>query len=725
VNHYVSIARYLLIGHFHHSIDQRIVQGDRADSLSCVKEILTCIDLTYAEFVAQQVKEKEKEKEKEKDKEKDKDTDKEKIRKQVSKDKHRHTEGERRKEQNSETPAGPTNGATNSATKKTTMGLLSSKPTDSVIEILDDTPPSTPTRRENNEKEPISRRTSQEQKAVCSDKISSNNNNNNDDDDNNNIERVRRSSNGLPLPPPANEKLPPLPVGAFAVSQSETPAQPTRTATPPPKPKPILPPKSPPRRLRLPLNERTISTKVINLLTDKPTYPNKNQPNFSASLRPRLACTVNINVGFDKPPHTTTTLDGPHVDDFHRRLERWEPYWKLVHDCTMKIVRSPSGVQYEVGCKTTRVNRCTGSSTNEAPISATQLKFAIPSEVLHDGPPLDWGKFRAYPGKLSYKHGERRLLLRTIPLNVPQKYKKKKSDTHLWPKGCFVQLNSTPLLIAQRKQQSHDHLLWKGMCHALDLTQFVARPTLLNELCICTRDEGEYAIQVAILEYIAPDALHDLCMDITTSPPKSNDTDANYNKVKIQKMTKDEGLAVAMDYLKKDAVVLDDDDDDGHLKDAGKATSTTTTTPADITLTFSLCCSMSMTAMSTPVRGKNCRHMQCFDLRNYLHTNATVSGGRWRCAVCEDFVPVQDLIVDGMMVGMLEEIGKDQISGSRDKIQMSKDGSWKFMEENRLRYSKKRPAAGGGDGAEEEDNRNRKKPANGLNRQASEIIELV
>jgi len=350
----------------------------------------------------------------------------------------------------------------------------------------------------------------------------------------------------------------------------------------------------------------------------------------------------------------------------------------------------------------------------EPPIGATQIKFNIPLSVLHGADALDWGNMRPYPpGKLSYRHGERRLLLRTLPLHIPQKYKKRKSDTHLWPKGCYVQLNANPVVIAQRKQQSHDHLLWKGMCHALDLTQYVAHPTMTNELCVCTRDEVEYAIQVAILEYISPDALHDLCLAPSTS------SSSPYNELSIQKLTKEEGMAVAMEYLKKDAVVLDDDDDDNN----GKDSSTTSTTPADITLTFSLLCSMSMTAMSTPVRGKKCRHMQCFDLRNYLHTNATVSGGRWRCGVCEDFVPVDDLVVDGMMVNMLEEIGKDKISGSRDKIQMSKNGSWKFMEENRLRYGgKKRSTA---DGEEEENSQKKTKPTNGVARQESEIIELI
>lgn len=382
-----------------------------------------------------------------------------------------------------------------------------------------------------------------------------------------------------------------------------------------------------------------------------------------------------------------------------------------MHDCGLKkITRPNSVVQYEVGCKTTRVNRCVGVVGNEKPTAATQLKFAIPLEVLHSAPVLDWGCFRAHPGKLSYKHGERRLLLRALPLKMPQKYMKKKSDTHLWPKGCFVQLNSTPIMLAQRKQQSHDRKLWKGMCHTLDLTQFVPQPTLLNDLCICTKDEIEYAIQVAMLEYISPDALYDLCMNTSAVQPDT------HNENSIQKLTKEEGFAVARGYLKKDAVVLDDDDD------GGKPPSTTTNTPADITLTFSLLCSMSMTAMTTPVRGKNCRHMQCFDLRNYLRTNSTVSGGRWRCAVCEDFVPVQDLVVDGMMVSMLEDLGRDRISGSRDKIQMSKDGAWKFMEENRLKYSKKRPM---GDKDEEEDNRIRKKLNNGATRQASEVIELM
>lgn len=692
LNHYVSITRYLLIGHFHHSIDQQLVQQDRADSLSCVKEILNCIDLTYAEFVSQQLKEKERARN-----HIDGQLELVKLRKQGKREKDRQIEEAKKKEQE----AIVATAAAAAAANKPPMGLIASRASETVIEILDDTPPSSPTRREDED----------DQKS----------------DNKNDENPIRRGSNGLPLPPAPNEKLPPLPTGAFTTSPRSKP-QPPPTAPPPPKP---LPPPKPQPRAALPVNERTFNPpKAIAIQPDQPPHGMQNQPTYSSSLRGRPACTIHINQGFDNlPKYSTCTLDGPDVDSFYRRLERWEPYWNLVHDCTLK--KHVGGAdyrngsvpkQYEIGCKTTRIARCAGigpgnmmKTIPEPPIGATQLKFNIPLEVLQEAEALDWGKIRPYPpGKLSYKHGERRLLLRALPLHIPKKYVGKKSDTHLWPKGSFVQLNATPLVIAQRKQQSHDHVLWKGMCHALDLTQYVAHPTMINELCMVTRDDAEYAIQVAVLEYIAPDSLHELCL----SPSTSSLSPSSYNKLSIQKLTKDEGMAVAMEYLKKDAVVVDDDDDDN-----GKDTTTTSTTPADITLTFSLLCSMSMTAMTTPVRGKQCRHMQCFDLRNYLHTNATVSGGRWRCGVCEDFVPVEDLVVDGMMVSMLEEIGKNKISGSRDKIQMSKNGSWKFMEENRLRYGgKKRPAVGGED---EDDSQKKTKPTNGVARQESEIIELI
>jgi len=84
--------------------------------------------------------------------------------------------------------------------------------------------------------------------------------------------------------------------------------------------------------------------------------------------------------------------------------------------------------------------------------------------------------------------------------------------------------------------------------------------------------------------------------------------------------------------------------------------------------------------------------LQCFDLRNYIESNSFVSGGRWRCASCEDFVSLQSLQHCGLTASLLEEF-KDQASVDRDRVEFCANGSYRLLDERKSRYSGKRPAA--------------------------------
>jgi hypothetical protein len=65
-----------------------------------------------------------------------------------------------------------------------------------------------------------------------------------------------------------------------------------------------------------------------------------------------------------------------------------------------------------------------------------------------------------------YKSGDRRLLLRTLPLTRSLKESTQRADCHLWPKGTFIQLKigeeikEQVVKISQRQQQHHDVSLY-------------------------------------------------------------------------------------------------------------------------------------------------------------------------------------------------------------------------------------------------------------------------
>ena len=134
--------------------------------------------------------------------------------------------------------------------------------------------------------------------------------------------------------------------------------------------------------------------------------------------------------------------------------------------------------------------------------------------------------------KRYFESGDRRLIVRTIPLQRTEKDKKKQADGHLWPKGTFMQLrrqnmNEQVLPLTQRKQQSHDHQKWTGQCYPLDLTNEIVNTSVPFELKLGCNEivenastnntqggtlQGSYVLHVAICEYISPNDLYDQLM---------------------------------------------------------------------------------------------------------------------------------------------------------------------------------------------------------------------
>ena len=82
------------------------------------------------------------------------------------------------------------------------------------------------------------------------------------------------------------------------------------------------------------------------------------------------------------------------------------------------------------------------------------------------------------------------------------------------------------------------------------------------------------------------------------------------------------------------------------------------------------------------------RCTQCFDLRNYIASNAYVSGSRFRCASCEEFVSLQNLEICGLTTHLLQEFEK-VASPERDRVQVCADGSYVLLEERKVRGTKR------------------------------------
>jgi chemotaxis protein histidine kinase CheA len=346
--------------------------------------------------------------------------------------------------------------------------------------------------------------------------------------------------------------------------------------------------------------------------------------------------------------HTEVNINS---HDFDCRLEKWEPFWSVSEDLT-KLRAGDS----EAGQQTTPVK---GSPDIKS-------VWTFSGRVQENHTKISW--LRAVAGTPS--NGEQRLILRCLPFKIKEEYKKLRADTHLWPKGTLVEVNGRLVPIQQRKQQSHDEALWKGLSSPLDITSLLSGTSPFN-ITISTKDTDLYAIQLAVCKYISPNALFQRCM-------------APGDRRSIQKLSFEEGLALWQKKLDEhQTVVLDESDDEAESDEKSDNKQTT----------CSLLCSVSKTAIQVPVRGKHCQHMQCFDLAVYLKTNEPISGPRWRCAICEDFVAVEDLVVDGYLSKILEE-HREEISATRDKVRIHRDGTWKLLEDSEVKNSKKRNLSG-------------------------------
>lgn len=242
-----------------------------------------------------------------------------------------------------------------------------------------------------------------------------------------------------------------------------------------------------------------------------------------------------------------------------------------------------------------------------------------------------------------YISGDRRLIVRALPLQRSAKDIKTQSDGHLWPKGTFLQLKrgrnekEKVLPIKQRKQQAHDRNKWTSQCQPLDLTIEIVSTNVPIELQLCCQEiienastdndvdqsgtlKGSFALHVAICEYVAAD---DLYNELMGNKP---------GDVIIPRISLRSAKKMAKAYLANQTVSIIDSDEDDDGSNAGNDQGMPKGDERQ-SLTFSLLCSASRTVMQTPVRGRNCKHMQCFDLKNFLHANENVTGGRWRCLV--------------------------------------------------------------------------------------------
>jgi hypothetical protein len=255
-------------------------------------------------------------------------------------------------------------------------------------------------------------------------------------------------------------------------------------------------------------------------------------------------------------------------------FEMWEPFWQVE-----QVVKS--GVTSKIELLEWEDNK----RSPVRPLTVGVLDFPSLSGDLASK--IDWGTNKSETGRKP-KDGDYALLLRMLPTQIDPKYKNKRSNCHLWPKGTFLTVNGEPVVLQQRIQANHDETKWEYQSHPLDLAQHIkSAPKGETTLTMCCYDRTPFLYMVAICCYKSPSTL-------TKGLLQPN------NRF-LQRLSWGESCEKAMGYIHQQSVSLDDDDRETNGQatkvDGGK-------------LVFSLLDPVMKVPMTTPVRGIRCKHWQ-------------------------------------------------------------------------------------------------------------------
>jgi hypothetical protein len=254
--------------------------------------------------------------------------------------------------------------------------------------------------------------------------------------------------------------------------------------------------------------------------------------------------------------------------DVGRRFCVWEPYWRI--DRVIHI-----GLTSPVDSRSWKI-RLPGDPP-KTPRTVASFSVADLDQVVFDKV-KNWGEsIFATP-----KEGDYQLSFRMLPVKVDPKKKHYRADCHLWPMGTFLQVNGKPIHISQRKQQQHNPNLWKGMSYPLEMASLLSNPKCTNQIDIGCYDNEQYIFCLAVCQYQTP----------ATLTKQSLSMDNQH----FQRLSMEESIQKAMQLINQQMIVVDGDDDGG-TADLGK-------------FVFSLTCPISKLPMTTPVRGRNCKHWQ-------------------------------------------------------------------------------------------------------------------
>lgn len=251
-------------------------------------------------------------------------------------------------------------------------------------------------------------------------------------------------------------------------------------------------------------------------------------------------------------------------------------------------------------------------------------------------------------------------------LTKPENFSAWRSQETCWPVSIFAELddksapgfpNTTPQereLAKKRRLHFRRKRNWGKDC-TTDLTDRL--------------EHGENIIQIMMMDNPTADG--------TSYYAAVEEVEvADYNTLfqlitQTQSLSSSEAKELIIRRLKRSAAAIANDDDISVVEED--------------TVTVSVTCPMSQQIIDVPVRGKDCQHLDCFDLKGYLTSRTKFPSGfsvpdSWKCPICSCECTPVTLIIDGFMkdtVSKLKEVQADGQYLNAKSVIIRSDGMWR------------------------------------------------
>lgn len=261
-----------------------------------------------------------------------------------------------------------------------------------------------------------------------------------------------------------------------------------------------------------------------------------------------------------------------------------------------------------------------------------------------------------------YFDGSLRVRLRIVPvkgMDKPFSEENWVAAETFWPEHCHIQLNGKPLMFRRKQHHSKDQPVEVGSF--VQVGENVLKVSVPFQKPFELHDKAVPFIAVEVIETLSDSSLHRLPNLISEAVIPAEQT----RKVIQTRLsgTSDPDDEVAM--VSRDLMI-------------------------DVTDPFS------MTLWNTPVRGKSCTHLECFDLATWLVTRPSKKScfcgakkaadcefcpkepslaDKWKCPLCQGDARPSSLRIDGFFKEVREALASQDLLRAK-KIHVTTDGSW-------------------------------------------------